>query len=105
MSPNLAPPAHGSDLTTVDRLAVASLVLSVLGSLVVLPAIAGVVLGVIARGRIARSGGERSGAALALAGIAVGAVVTLLWIILAVFTVVAIHHCHQIGNCSQTNAN
>ncbi|WP_279101813.1 DUF4190 domain-containing protein [Gordonia bronchialis] len=67
-----------------NGLAIASLVCSVLGCCGIL-AIAGVVLGFVARKQIAESNGTQSGDGLALAGIIVGAVfivLGILWFIL-----------------------
>jgi hypothetical protein len=59
-----------------NGLAVASLVCSCAGFVVLIPAVLGIIFGFIARSQIRRSGGMQGGDALAIAGIIVG----LAWI-------------------------
>jgi hypothetical protein len=71
-------------------MAIASLVCSLGGIILGLPAIVGVILGFVARGQIRRSGGTRSGSGLALAGIIVGFVDIALAAVLIVAVVFAV---------------
>lgn len=49
--------------------------------------IVGIVLGIVARGQIARSGGRLKGNGLALTGIIAGAVGLILWVVVLVLVV------------------
>jgi hypothetical protein len=66
-------PGPGSGSKPVDGFAIASLVTSIIGISPI-----GIVLGLVAKGRIKRSGGRRGGDGLATAGIAVGCVYLVL---------------------------
>jgi hypothetical protein len=80
-------PAEGSTTfdgpRRTDRLAVWSLVCSLAGFLTGLTAVLGIVFGLAARHRIARSQGSKTGRGLALSGILVG-VAALAWTVVAV---------------------
>lgn len=80
-------PAQGSSTfdgpSRTDRLAVWSLVCSLAGFVTGLTAVLGIVFGVVARHRVAGSGGAKRGRGLALSGILVGAA-ALAWTVVAV---------------------
>src|ERR1051326_641562 len=73
---------------TVSRMAVASLVLGLLGFLV-LPAIAGLVFGLVARSKIHQSDGRLTGSGVALAGAIVSGVMLVLIPIFSVIGMLA----------------
>lgn len=84
--PTTAPPRPGSPAPQVETngKAVASLAIGLLaGWIPFVAAIIAIVLGVVARREIAASGGKQHGDGLALAGILVGAVGVLLWLLIA----------------------
>jgi hypothetical protein len=77
-SPSYAyPPAAGT-----NPLAIVSLACSLLGLVILFPAVAGIICGHIARGQIRESG--QNGAGLALAGLIIGYV----WLVMLVFILV-----------------
>ena len=62
----------------------------------------GIILGVIARGQIRRSGGREKGAGLAMAGIVIGVIWTLLGILGIIL--IATHHVHCVnGTCTSVS--
>ncbi|MGA2036871.1 MAG: RDD family protein [Acidimicrobiales bacterium] len=76
-----------------NGLAIASLACSLFGILFVgIPAILGVVFGLVARSQIHRSGGSQVGAGLALAGTTVGFVVIGFWTLLIILPTVTRAH-------------
>lgn len=80
------PPAYGQGgygEPKTNGLAIASLILSILGICCGIGAIAGIVLGFVARSQINNSGGTQKGEGLAMAGIIIGFVMIALNIILA----------------------
>lgn len=84
--PTTAPPRPGSPAPQAETnaKAVASLAIGLLaGWIPFVAAIIAIVLGVVARREIAASGGKQHGDGLALAGILVGAVGVLLWLLIA----------------------
>ena len=90
---------------TPNRLATASLLLSLAGSLIFITTIPGILLGLMARAQIKRSEGRQSGESVAFWGIVIGIVIFLVWVGLGIATLFAIHHCRKVGDCSQTANN
>jgi hypothetical protein len=86
-----------------NSLAVASLVLSCCGIVPFIglfTVILGVILGIVARGQIRRSGGVEGGAGLALAGIIVGSALLLLGLLIVGLLVFSVHSCSTTtGRC------
>jgi uncharacterized membrane protein len=73
-----------------NGLAIASFVCAILGFLILgIPSLVGMILGFVARSQISRSQGTQKGGGLALAGIIIGALITILYI--AVLVVVVTH--------------
>ena len=90
--PVFTPPT--GDPPRTNGLAIASLVCSLVGGFLCgLGSIVGVVLGLVARAQIRRSGGSQTGEGLALAGIVIGCIFVLLTV--AVFTVALIALLHN----------
>ncbi|MHB8262881.1 MAG: DUF4190 domain-containing protein [Acidimicrobiales bacterium] len=83
-------------------LAIASFICSVGGALIFiiwpLTAIAGIVLGFMAKSEIDKSGGAYGGRGLAVAGIIVGIAVVAITVIVLVLIFVAVSSCHTVGS-------
>jgi hypothetical protein len=73
-----------------NGLAIASLVCSCAGFVLLIPAVLGIIFGFVARSQIGRSGGTQSGEGLALAGIIVGFGWIALFVIVGIVN--ASHH-------------
>ena len=74
----LAPPGVTAGQAKTSGMAIASLVLGILGLVCGLPAIPGLILGIVALSQVSQSRGQLAGKGLAIAGICVSAAVLLL---------------------------
>ena len=74
--------------TGTNGLAIAALVLGLVGWVVCIGSLLAVILGAVARNQIRRSGGGQQGAGMAKAGIILGAIGLVLWLVYLVLAVV-----------------
>jgi hypothetical protein len=84
--PDATPPVQYHQHVKNNGLAVASLVLGLVGiftfALLAIPPILAVIFGLVGRNQIRKSGGRQSGEGMALAGIILGAIETVVFVIL-----------------------
>ncbi|MCF7787247.1 MAG: DUF4190 domain-containing protein [Prosthecobacter sp.] len=80
MSPSTPPPLPVAHRRSTDKLAVASLLLSIIGLIAFgIPALIGVIIGHISRSRIRRQAASLTGSGIALSGLIIGYVAVFFW--------------------------
>jgi hypothetical protein len=96
-------PAYGYNYgagTKTNGLAIASMVCSFFFLIYGIPAILAIIFGFISRNQIKRSQGAQTGGGMALAGIIIGFVGILFWIVVIIVAVAVVNHCNHTGTCA-----
>jgi hypothetical protein len=94
------PPYGYQAVPTTSGWAVASFVCSFFFWLIGVGSVLAIIFGFMARRQVKESNGAQKGSDLALAGIILGIIGVLFWVLGIALGLIAAHHCNQTGGCT-----